>query len=93
MSGTVGLWDLATGTRLDSWTLHGPVRHLLLEADRLHAVSDLGDVDTADLGVLRRPYCDLIREVWAHAPATWKGGRAERRAPPPGHACLTAAWR
>ena len=91
MSGTVGLWDLVTGTRLDSWAVHGPVRHLLGEDDRLYAVSDLGDVVTADLGILRRPYCDLLREVWGHAPATWEGGRAERRPPPGRHACLTGA--
>ena len=62
-SGQVGLWDLTTGARLAHGRVHGPAVHLLLEGQRLHAVSELGDVLTWDLSAFYLSYKELLRRV------------------------------
>jgi hypothetical protein len=86
-NGGLGLWDLKTGARLDARYVHGPVRHLLFDANIVRAVSELGDRMELDLSVYTRPYCDLLREVWKEVPVVWENGQAVRREPPKDHPC------
>ncbi len=62
-SGQIGLWDLTTGARLAHGRVHGAAVHLMLEGQRLHAVSELGDMLTWDLSAFYLSYEDLLRRV------------------------------
>lgn len=86
-NGTVGIWSTVNGAKLETRRLHGPVRFIARKGNRLHVATELGDHAAMDLGVYLRDYCELLREVWAQAPASWEGGRAQLRAPPGQHAC------
>lgn len=85
--GTVGAWDLERGARVHTTLLHGRVLFLERDGGKVHALSELGDHDALDLSILERPYCDVMRQVWAEVPVVWEGGRAVRRPPPSGHPC------
>jgi WD40 repeat protein/serine/threonine protein kinase len=87
-NGLLGIWSLENGTRLEQARLSGPVAHLLLRGERLHAVTELGDHLTLDLGIFRRRYCDLAREIWRSVPVVWEGGLPVLRDPPARHRCL-----
>jgi len=89
-SGLVGLWNPDNGQRLIAERLHGPVAHVALEGSRLVAASELGDQRTIDLTVFQRPYCDLLREVWADVPVVWRDGLPVPASPDPGHRCTGA---
>jgi hypothetical protein len=89
-NGFLGIWSLRTGTLLYELRLHGPIEHLLFEGETLYAASTLGDHVTLDLGVLGRPYCDLMREVWAAVPVAWSDGHAIAQPPPNDHPCAGA---
>jgi hypothetical protein len=86
-NGLLGIWNLESGQRLHHARLHGPVVHLLLSGARLHAATELGSHLTWDLGVLSRPYCPLMRDVWGRVPVVWEEGRAVFQKPPAGHRC------
>jgi len=86
-NGTVGIWSVRTGRRLYQTRLHGPVVHLLRQGHRLHAATDLGHHLTWDLGLLRRDYCTMLRQVWGQVPVVWEQGRAVLRSTPVGHKC------
>jgi WD40 repeat protein/serine/threonine protein kinase len=86
-NGFVGLWDLQTGLLLRSLKLHGPAVHLAFVGGTLYAASELGDHRAVDLKVIERPYCELLREVWAGVPVTWENGAAVVRTPAREHAC------
>ncbi len=86
-NGFLGIWSVRSGTLLYQARLHGPVEHLLLEGGVLYAASTLGDFVSLDLGVLGRPYCDLMREVWSAVPVVWSEGRAVAQSPPEDHPC------
>ena len=90
VNGDVAVWDAETGELLDSFPLHGRAIWLQIEGSTLYAASDLGDTLVADLGVLVRDECELLREVWKEVPVAWESGRAVRRPPPAGHRCLEA---
>jgi WD40 repeat protein len=79
--GRVGLWQLATGARLDAVKLHGPISHLLVERDALYAASELGDSERIDLSVLSLDDCTLVRRVQHEVPVVWEGGQPVVRAP------------
>lgn len=85
--GTVGAWDLMRGSRIHHALLHGPVRFLERSGGKVHALSELGDHVVLDSGVLLRPYCDVLKDVWSHVPVVWEGGRPERRRVPDDHRC------
>jgi len=89
-NGSLGIWSLDDGSPLYLTTLHGAVVHLLLEDERLHAASELGDVRTVDLAIFYRDYCDLLGEIWKNAPAVWEGGKLVLKPPPGGHACAAS---
>ena len=86
-NGTLGVWDVASGMRLERMQLHGPVLHLALDAGRLDAATDLGDQAAYDLGVFRADYCDLLRDVWRQVPTRWEEGAPRTRAPAADHPC------
>ncbi len=85
--GSVGIWDTASGARLDGVDLHGPVTHLLLAGGHLIAATDIGDHEVMDLGVLTMDYCDLLRSVWDQVPVVWASGKAVPQPPDPDHRC------
>jgi WD40 repeat protein/tRNA A-37 threonylcarbamoyl transferase component Bud32 len=85
--GTVRLWDPATGKELGAARLHGPVRHLAVVGDTLHAATDLGQRLRWDLGLLGRDRCELVREIWRRVPVGWRAGRVELAASPTSHPC------
>jgi len=87
LSGDVGIWSLADGSRLAHAQLHGAVAHLLLEDGKLYAASELGDHLVWDLRQLRRDYCELMDEIWKRVPVVWAEGRAIVRPPPETHRC------
>jgi WD40 repeat protein len=86
-SGLLGIWDLRTGSRLDSARLHGPVIHLLLERRRLFAASELGLHLSWDMKVLYASHCEVLQQVWRWVPTVWSEGRPVYREPPPHHRC------
>jgi hypothetical protein len=86
-SGFLGLWSRDTGARLDHLALHGPVKHLVIEGDRLYAASELGQHLALDLGVFHVGYCELLAEVRRAVPVLWEGGAAVVRPPAAGHRC------
>lgn len=86
-SGVVGIWNQRDGTRLAHARMHGSVIHLLLEAHKLYAASDLGAHLVWDLSAFYRDYCELLREVWSRVPVVWQNGRAELEPPPGAHRC------
>lgn len=86
-NGFLGIWSLRSGTLLYQLRLHGSIDHLVVDDETLYAASGLGDHVTLDLGVLGRPYCDLMREVWAAVPVAWSDGHAIAQPPPDKHAC------
>jgi hypothetical protein len=81
-SGFVGLWDIASGVRLDHTRVHGAVTHLLLAGRRLYAASDLGSHIVWDLEPLYLPYCAFLRQVWARVPVVWRQGLVVIQSPP-----------
>ncbi|MBI4701049.1 MAG: protein kinase [Deltaproteobacteria bacterium] len=89
-SGLVGLWGRDDGRRLARTRLHGSVAHLVLDGTRLYAATDLGDETVWDLGVFHAGYCDLVRQLWAQVPVTWRDGRPVKEPPPAAHPCAAA---
>jgi len=86
-NGAIGVWNLADGRLLDQGKLHGPIAHLVSRDGLLFAATAIGDHLTWNLDGLRRPYCELLAEVWAQVPVVWDGERPVRRAPSPQHPC------
>jgi WD40 repeat protein/serine/threonine protein kinase len=85
--GSWGLWSSQNGRQLLGGRLHGPVLPLRLVKDRLLVVTALGQQRVVDLSAFRRPYCQLLREVWSRAPTVWEHGLPVLRPPPEGHRC------
>jgi hypothetical protein len=85
--GTVGVWARASHRKLYEARLTGPVDHALIGADRVVAVSALGETVTIDLSVLRAEYCALLREIWEETPVVWSEAGPVVRSPPASHAC------
>jgi len=86
-NGTVGIWDLRNGVRLEHTRLHGPVSMMMLIDGQLHVATDLGDHQVVDLGALRMDYCELVRHVWDAVPVVWEDGLAVIRPPDAAHRC------
>jgi hypothetical protein len=86
-NGLMGIWNVANGTRLEHFRLHGPVAHLLIEAGRLYAATELGDRHVVDLQVFRMDYCDLMRTVWKAVPVVWQKGLPVLQPMPVRHRC------
>ena len=87
--GTLGLWTLNDGLPLERWRLHGPVMHLGVGGASVYAASELGDFERVSLEIYRRPWCDLLREVWHEVPIMWCNGRPVVEPPPAPHECAT----
>ncbi|MFH0899204.1 MAG: hypothetical protein V2A73_01105 [Pseudomonadota bacterium] len=88
-NGFLGLWSLENGTLLDSAKLHGPIVHVLLDAEarRLYAVTDIGDTLALDLDVFFEGYCQLLQRLWHDVPVAWEKGLPVLRSPPGDHRC------
>lgn len=91
LSGAVGVWDQATGERLDAFQLHGTAAAVVVDGERVHVISRLGDHATLDLSVLGQKRCALLHAVWDEVPATWRGGQQVLEGPPANHPCGSAA--
>jgi WD40 repeat protein len=89
-NGLLGIWSLQSGERLELRAeLQGALRSIAVHpSGRVHAASELGGHLSLELGELRVPYCQLVREVWARIPTVWEDGLPVMRGPPAGHACL-----
>jgi len=87
-NGLLGIWKLDSGALLHHVRLHGPVIHLVLKGDRLHAASELGDHLSLDLGVFRQGYCQVLHQVWRMVPVVWDSGLPVTRKPDPEHPCF-----
>ena len=87
--GAIGIWFATNGAALVQQQLHGPVRHLLLNDDKLYAATELGQHLVWDLRVFSQSYCDLLRSVWESISVTWSGGHAERAPFPARHPCAS----
>jgi len=74
--GEVGIWDLATGSRLHLEALHGMIRFLVLRGRKLYAATDLGDYLVWDLRPLYLSSAELLAEVRRRVPVVWREGRA-----------------
>jgi WD40 repeat protein len=85
--GSLGMWSLDNGSRLFRFHLNGPVAQLRLTDQRLDAASELGDREILDPSDFYRPYCELLREVWAAVPVVWDNGVPVRRTAPADHPC------
>ncbi|MBN2495027.1 MAG: protein kinase [Deltaproteobacteria bacterium] len=85
--GFVGVWDLASGCRLASSRLHGPIIHLQRSGGRVAVVSELGGAQLLDLRVLTLDRCRMLRRVWESAPVLWEAGRPVQREAPADHPC------
>ena len=85
--GSAGLWEIGTGTRLEAFRLHGPVRHLAMAGTTLLAASSLGDHRQIDLAPFYLDHCELLDRVWDSIPVVWRDGRAALSPPPADHAC------
>ncbi|MFH0901743.1 MAG: WD40 repeat domain-containing protein, partial [Pseudomonadota bacterium] len=86
-NGFLGVWSTANGVLLDSFKLHGPLTHILILDDTLHAATELGDSLVVDLGVFDHDYCTLLHRMWKTVPVLWEDGLPVLRPPPPGHEC------
>jgi WD40 repeat protein len=86
--GTLGIWSLEHGTRLDHVTLYGPVVHLQMGGEKLYAATELGDYRVIDLSAFHVEHCVLLRRAWQAIPVVWEGGRPVLRAPPKKHRCV-----
>ena len=86
-NGTVGVWDLRNGARLEHTRLHGPVTMMMLSGGQVYAATDLGDHQVLDLDALHMDYCELMRHVWDVVPVVWEDGLAIIRPADPSHSC------
>jgi WD40 repeat protein len=86
-NGLMGIWNVANGTRLEHFRLHGPVAHLLIEGGRLYAATELGDRQVVDLRIFRMDYCDLMRTIWKAVPVVWQKGLPVLQPLPARHKC------
>jgi len=86
-AGALGLWEVATGLRLDAAALHGPVLDLMVEGQRLHALTELGDTLVRDLSAFHQSRCDLLAEVRRGVAVVWENGAPVVRPPPVGGEC------
>jgi WD40 repeat protein len=87
--GTVGLWSLVNGSRLEHVKLDGPIARITLEDRQLNAATERGDRVVLDLSVFYEEYCDLIRKVWKKVKVVWEDGLPVLRAPPKNHRCVS----
>lgn len=85
--GGVGVWHVPSGERLDAFQLRGSGRSFARRGDVIHVVTSHADRARLDLSPLGRERCDVLREVWRAAPATWRGGQAVLEPPPVDHPC------
>ena len=81
-NGTVAIWNLEDGKALHRAKLHGSVAHLCRQGAGLHALTELGDSLSLDLGVFEMDYAELLQRIWEHVPIVWKGGMAVVQEPP-----------
>ena len=88
-NGQLGIWSLDNGARLRRSRLHGAVRHIALAGGKLLAATELGDHLSLDLSTFDLAYCDLMQRVWKEVPVMWENGLPIKRAPLPGHQCLS----
>ena len=85
--GTLGMWEVSTGTKLGAERLHGPVQDILLVEHRLVAASGLGQHLDWDLSAFYASYCDLMNQIWDRVGVRWEDGGAVRAVRPEDHVC------
>jgi hypothetical protein len=86
-NGIVGLWSLEDGSLIFRLRLHGPAHYLRFAGDHLHALTELGDLRSLDMSVMRLDDCALLRDLWRQVPVVWADGVLMRADPPAGHRC------
>ncbi len=86
-SGLGGVWDPESGRALVVERLHGPVIDASVSGGRVVFQSGLGDRREIDLSILERPYCEVLREVWATQPLVWRDGADSLEPGPADHHC------
>ena len=86
-TGWVGVWDVDTGDRLLSSVIDGPPIDAVAVGDRVHVLGELGDQHELDLSLLSRPYCEVLRDVWASVPFAWRSTGPALVPPPATHRC------
>ncbi|MBW2263119.1 MAG: hypothetical protein JRG91_14195, partial [Deltaproteobacteria bacterium] len=87
LNGDVGLFDLASGSILETRRLNGRPVDWKLIGDRFVVTTLVGDSTVIDLSTYTREYCDLLREIWAETPVVWTDGEAVVATPPSDHVC------
>lgn len=78
--GWVGVWDRGERTLMASARLNGPVSALQIEPRQLTATSTLGSRFVFDLSILSQSRCEVLKQVRADVPGTWRDGQLERQA-------------
>jgi hypothetical protein len=86
-AGLIGVWDVDTGDRLLSSVIDGPPVDVVVMGDRVHVLGELGDQQELDLSLLFRPYCEVLRDIWATVPFAWQSTGPALVATPGGHRC------
>jgi WD40 repeat protein/serine/threonine protein kinase len=85
--GSLGIWSLKNGARLDHTRLHGPAVHVRVDGGRLFAASELGDHAVIDLSAFHIDYCRLMQKIWREVPVLWRNRAATVKPPPVDHRC------
>ncbi|MFP6687467.1 MAG: hypothetical protein VB934_22300, partial [Polyangiaceae bacterium] len=70
--------------------MHGAVKHLILEEQRLYVATDFGQFLVWDLSAFYQPYCELLNRVWDDVPVVWQSGRPQLAVRPASHPCAQA---
>ncbi|MFH1810401.1 MAG: protein kinase [Pseudomonadota bacterium] len=76
-SGVVGIWDARSGALLLDAQLHGPVRHLRVDAGGVLAASELGSA-IGPIDVFALPRCKFLQQIQRDIPVQWREGLVER---------------
>ncbi|MGE3636881.1 MAG: hypothetical protein AB7P00_43660, partial [Sandaracinaceae bacterium] len=85
--GTVGVWDPQLGEPVALDQLEGRIAHIVVTEREVIAESDLGYLSRMPLGLLTRPYCEVMRELWEDYPGAWTLNGVELAPPPADHPC------
>jgi hypothetical protein len=86
-NGMYGVWN-RQGMRLQRGQIHGAVLYAV-PGDRqsIWLISDVGESALLEMDVYRKPYCQLMEEVWRGAAVTWDGERLVQQPRPNAHPC------
>ncbi len=86
-NGTIGVWSMTSGRRLEKIRLHGAVQHLVIQQRYLVGATSLGNSMVWDLRSYQLTHCQLLQDVWKSVPMVWDKGQIVIKPPPEGHKC------